>query len=74
MKHAACGANAAFMLVPKKQQDKIRPLFTGWLADMSVLSPLSPGVCLEDMSPLGFVSFESLRRIVKNVFPNGDQK
>lgn len=28
MKHAACGANGAFMLVPLQQQDCIRPLLT----------------------------------------------
>jgi hypothetical protein len=53
MKHAGCGANAALMLVPKAQHSKIRPLWTGWMADLSVLGPLSTGVsltCTNDQS------------------------
>jgi len=54
MKHAASGANGAFMLVPQEQQALVRPLVTGWLADLSVLAPLSHGVSLSDAAPLGF--------------------
>jgi len=50
MKHAGCGANAALMLVPKEQHAKMRPLWTGWMADLSVLSPLSKGVSLSSIN------------------------
>jgi len=54
MKHAASGANGAVMLVPQEQQARVRPLATGWLADLSVLAPLSRGVSLSDAAPLEF--------------------
>ena len=44
LKHVGSGANCAFMVCPK--QLSIRPLFTGWLADPSVLTPQSNGLRL----------------------------
>ena len=42
IKHAGSGANCAFMTVPRSF--KLRPTFTGWLADPSVLGASSTGV------------------------------
>ena len=67
MKHAASGANAAFMLVPDEQQAKLRPLWTGWLADASVLAPLSCGLSLADKSPLTLVPPSSMSSFAHGV-------
>jgi kynureninase len=49
LKHAGCGANAAFATVPAwmtsgSPTPKLRPVFTGWLADPSVLASGSDGI------------------------------
>ena len=46
LKHVGCGANAAFMTLPTRQ--RLRPAFTGWLADYSVLAPGSSGLRWHD--------------------------
>lgn len=42
LKHAGCGANGAFVTLPQRLND-MRPAFTGWLADPSILVPGSHG-------------------------------
>lgn len=42
LKHAGCGANCAFLVTPPGLV--LRPVFTGWLADPSVLAPGSCGI------------------------------
>jgi selenocysteine lyase/cysteine desulfurase len=44
LKHAGCGANAAFITMPAQLAAQLRPVTTGWLADPSVLAPGSTGV------------------------------
>lgn len=44
LKHAGCGANCAFLLLPSRLA--ARPVLTGWLADPSVLGPDSNGIQL----------------------------
>jgi len=38
LKHVGAGANLAFAVVPECYYSKLRPVLTGWLADVSVLS------------------------------------
>ena len=51
IKHAGCGANAAFLTLPKCWHN-LRPTLTGWLADPSVLVPGSQG--FEPGVPTGY--------------------
>ena len=44
LKHVGSGANCAFLVVPEGRTGGLRPLFTGWIADPSVLSPESEGI------------------------------
>ena len=44
LKHAGCGANAAFVVTPPGLD--LRPVLTGWLADPSVLAPGSAGILI----------------------------
>lgn len=46
LKHAGCGANCAFLTLPARLAATLRPVFTGWLADPSVLAPGSAGVAI----------------------------
>jgi len=34
LKHVGSGANACFLVIPRSKVDSVRPLFTGWLADL----------------------------------------
>ena len=43
LKHVGAGANLCFAVVPASYAE-LRPLLTGWLADVSVLSPSSHGI------------------------------
>lgn len=44
LKHAGSGPNCAFLTIPRHLAiSAIRPLFTGWIADPSVLLPISDG-------------------------------
>lgn len=45
LKHVGGGANLCFAVVPPCYKN-LRPLFTGWLADVSVLGPGSHGVSI----------------------------
>jgi hypothetical protein len=47
LKHIGAGANLAFAVIPPSLSN-IRPLLTGWLADVSVLSAGSEGVSAFD--------------------------
>lgn len=44
LKHTGCGPNCAFVTVPRAME--LRPVFTGWLADPSVLGPGSAGIAM----------------------------
>jgi len=44
LKHVGSGANCAFLVVPEGRTGELQPLFTGWIADPSVLSPESMGI------------------------------
>lgn len=46
LKHVGAGANLAFAVLPPSCSDQLRPVLTGWLADLAVLSPTSDGVKL----------------------------
>jgi len=47
VKHAASGANAAFICIHNERVGRLKPLSTGWLADPATLAPLSHGVSLK---------------------------
>ena len=44
LKHVGSGANCCFLIVPESKIDKLKPVFTGWIADPSVLAPESKGI------------------------------
>lgn len=44
LKHVGSGANSSFLVVPEGRTGELQPLFTGWIADPSVLSPESKGI------------------------------
>lgn len=57
LKHVGSAANACFVALPP-QRAVPRPLFTGWLADPSVLANGSKGICMG--SPANFAQGVSL--------------
>jgi selenocysteine lyase/cysteine desulfurase/tryptophan 2,3-dioxygenase len=53
LKHVGSGANCCFLIVPQSKIDKLKPVFTGWIADPSVLAAESKGIQMG--SDVGYV-------------------
>jgi len=47
LKHMCCGPNVCFGVIPKKYGN-LRPMITGWRADVSLYSADSPGIAIGD--------------------------
>lgn len=60
---AGCGANCAFMTLPTQLAAAVRPVLTGWLADLSVLSPSSTGISFGSEVGRGSCPVETTQRM-----------
>ncbi|GMH60309.1 hypothetical protein TL16_g03023 [Triparma laevis f. inornata] len=58
LKHVGSGANCAFLIVPEAKVEMMKPVFTGWIADPSVLAPESKGIKMG--SDVGYIPGFSL--------------